>query len=397
MSTLNIRIQRYNNSGGWDILHPETGLQNVIGLMDGETIAPQLLPDYLFSGMKYCGTINTGLTHSTSSLFNQISYNPAGSIINTSSYVQLNRELKGNILMCLVDCTITKTNTETYGAYKYTYELIGQEGEKLDEVHAEKADWVIFNGITYEAYNKTFTLLFAVINNSYELASPFQYGLVKIANEVNSTGASAVTQKAVATYVSSHTSGYITKDVNNLTYYYDKSTTDSLLKNKLSKTDASNTYLTKDNAQSIYAPKSSPTFTGTVTLPSLLKISGNTRNGFVKLNNNNLTVSDTSYITSSTFNSHVDSITEQFDGLFDETEIIKNGYLSGATTENNGNTLVISTGTVGEVRFNNTTYSNATNSSNGLLTSEYYNTITNLKSSVIPAHASVGDIILINV
>ena len=178
----NVELRRSNGTNYNEVIHLKTSVAMVEGLLDeNNKINASLLPSFVFGGMRFVTSINS--PQMTTAEIQQ----------SFEEFIDANG---GTMRGCYAIATTHITIELSEG-----HAFVGAEeadNPTDDAVYLEANDWIIAvddNGTTW-----------AVINNTYEDATIYHYGVVKLATEfdgINGTSTTlAMTPKATAAAIS---------------------------------------------------------------------------------------------------------------------------------------------------------------------------------------------------
>lgn len=188
MSTQNFTMKRWSGSE-WVTLYPKT-IPSQTGLLDNNTnkISLSYIPDSVFGGMQYYGSLKTPSSGTVGATFiNTILDNGSDWDLYTST--SSSKKAKGRYLVAEASVQLPTPNTSftitINGASKYA-KLSPVDG-MLDEDAAglvEAGDWVIFEGLKSGSGTSSDPYVYgiSIVNNTYQTASGTAFGIVKLAD-----------------------------------------------------------------------------------------------------------------------------------------------------------------------------------------------------------------------
>ena len=194
----NVELRRSNGTNYNEVIHFKTSVAMVEGLLDeNNKINASLLPSFVFGGMRFVTSINS--PQMTTAEIQQ----------SFEEFIDANG---GTMRGCYAIATTHITIELSEG-----HAFVGAEeadNPTDDAVYLEANDWIIAvddNGTTW-----------AVINNTYEDATIYHYGVVKLATEfdgINGTSTTlAMTPKATAAAISARAYQHPTYTAKNETF-----------------------------------------------------------------------------------------------------------------------------------------------------------------------------------
>jgi hypothetical protein len=172
-----------------------------VSIFDGGKIKDTYLPSYIFGGMRYAGSISSQDLGQNFELGYIVGGNEYGWISSSSSDPT---NLVGSYFVVADGDNLLGNITADGFGFKYVfysdYNEAVHDVEDFDTASSavvEAGDFVVFN--RYDSANKT--LIFAVVNNTYQKATSLASGIVKIgSNTTQSVAANAVSATASRTY-----------------------------------------------------------------------------------------------------------------------------------------------------------------------------------------------------
>lgn len=225
-TTQNITLKRYNGTD-WDSLYPKTIPSQVVGLIDytTEKISLNLLPDSLFGGLTYYGSITAGANAATTgaNILNTLLDNGADWDYYTST--SASKKAKGRYLIATAvtslpeptsTFTITINSATKYATLSPTAGYYDEEDTGVLEV----GDWLIFNGLSEGTGTQAdpYVYSISIVNNTYQEANSSSKGVVKLASSSSLTSAMTGVVPTAAQVVGFVTGqGYITSAVTSIT------------------------------------------------------------------------------------------------------------------------------------------------------------------------------------
>lgn len=179
---INIELRR-KIAGSFDdtnsVLHPVTKPQNIIGLLDGnDKINETFLPGSVFGGMRFVGEIAANITTGTTA-------HEAGTLAaQIDTFLSNNGGTPNGLYWIAADTlTVTASNSTSFSSQ------FGGSGEEDDSgatnLILENSDWIVCKGIEAGTY------VFAIVNNTYQLASTNASGLMSSTQFDKLTGIAA--------------------------------------------------------------------------------------------------------------------------------------------------------------------------------------------------------------
>ena len=145
----------------------------VAPLNSSSKIADAYLPDYVFGGMKYKGTVSLGTTMTLTDLFS--------STVNEST----KDTAIGAYFIVSVAGTLTgQTPPGTAGSYIYVWGF-QDDGQTTTDNTLEVGDWIVYRKV--EATSNYFTFWFDVVNNTQKDATEAAKGIVQLSNATVTT------------------------------------------------------------------------------------------------------------------------------------------------------------------------------------------------------------------
>ena len=204
MAIKNTTIKKFDSTlNQWDSLFPKTKTTQVEGLLsESNKINSNLLPDFLFGGLKQKGVLNKETNtafdtaaSNTNNLFHKIT----GKTLLEGIYNLITNETGHNAdgadkfvansysgsflaISLLADEVITIKNKDIIeGNYSFMIKINGVEsaGTTVGQ-KAQTGDWVVFDKVSYSDSAGLYVFDFYTVNNSYDLATSERYGMVKI-------------------------------------------------------------------------------------------------------------------------------------------------------------------------------------------------------------------------
>jgi hypothetical protein len=178
MPALNAELRRKISGTFADeasLVYLETSPQQVKGLLDGGKIAYSLLPDGVVGGMRFLDSFECVITSRTLFQIFGSHIESANKHSRIGSFVILTTGDNSGIPVPQID--ITNSHTDANGNL---WELkFYDDGEEVtgSTTTLEAGDWIIYKG--WEVYNTDkIKFMFAVINNTYSLATIHKDGLM---------------------------------------------------------------------------------------------------------------------------------------------------------------------------------------------------------------------------
>jgi hypothetical protein len=221
-----IQIKRYNGgTSTWENQFPITKAQHLVATSDGTTtifdandkLKPAYLPNVIFDSLSFYGTLsaNTDLR--------QLGFDAYNAISNT-------RTVKG--LYWVASSNISLSGGQAisvsgpYSAWVSAGLLPSEEGNSTNTgTTIETGDWIVITGLTGDGTQETpFSFTFAVVNNTYELATYYSPGIVTLSSQTlwaDLAGNNVVTDAKLKELVDEHFQPQLDKLEDRVRVFYD--------------------------------------------------------------------------------------------------------------------------------------------------------------------------------
>jgi hypothetical protein len=181
-SNINITLKR-NNGTDYDVLYPRTIPAQVVGLLTDGKITTSLLPNSVFDSLYFFTSVSSDTTLAA------LSNNARADAQNTSL-----RSPVGYYWVATSTVVLTASPLTTVQLGSNFYRTVlqpsdeGTSGTSITTTTLEAGDWIIVSKITGSGTSEVpFIYTFAVVNNTYELATTAINGIVRLSNATTTT------------------------------------------------------------------------------------------------------------------------------------------------------------------------------------------------------------------